>query len=88
LDRGIDHIARGRIRLDELARAAGRDPATITVRVLLIDRDENVNQKLVARYAEAGADQVHLLGSPRPPAATASERAGLDWLQRVAERVL
>jgi alkanesulfonate monooxygenase SsuD/methylene tetrahydromethanopterin reductase-like flavin-dependent oxidoreductase (luciferase family) len=85
---GIAHIARGRARLDELALTAGRDPASITIRVLLINREEMVDQKLITRCADAGADHVQLLGTPRAQEAMASERDGIDWLRRVAERVL
>jgi hypothetical protein len=39
-------------------------------------------------YYAAGADHVQLLGTPRAQNTTGSERAGIDWLRRVAERVL
>jgi hypothetical protein len=47
-----------------------------------------VDPKLITRYADAGADHVQLLGTPRAQEAMASEREGIDWLRRAAERVL
>jgi len=85
---GIEHIAGGRAKLDRLAVDAGRDPASISIRVLLIDRDEKVDQTLIGRYTEAGANHVQLLGTPNLPEAMTSQTAALEWIRRVADRVL
>ncbi len=84
-------IAAGRRRMDELAQAAGRDPATLQITAIIrgpqIDGDigpgQRVDRRLVARYAMAGCDRV-LISLP-----TLLNEADIDGaLGRIAEAVL
>ncbi|MGE0387424.1 MAG: TIGR03619 family F420-dependent LLM class oxidoreductase [Gammaproteobacteria bacterium] len=85
---GVEHIARGREKLDALCREAGRDPASVPISVILTDVRGDVDADLVRRYHQAGAVRVVLLGEKSEPGDFASERAALDWLARRAGRVL
>jgi probable F420-dependent oxidoreductase len=85
---GIEHITWGRARLTKLAAEAGRDPDAIIIRVMLIDRDGSVDKGLIAQYVAAGADHIHLLGSPMPTGILDTDQGALDWLRRLADRVV
>jgi len=73
-----DDIKRGRATLDELARAAGRNPRAIEITIY----GEESDPELLKRYADAGADRAIV----RPP--TTEGEAALTGLERIAERVL
>ena len=73
-----EQIAAGRAAIDELAEAAGRDPAAITITVFGTPPDREV----IARFAAAGASRVII----RLPDTTAS--AALDEIDRIAAAVL
>lgn len=73
-----EQIAAGRAAIDELAEAAGRDPAAITITVFGTPPD----REIIARFAAAGASRVII----RLPDTTAS--AALDEIDRIAAAVL
>lgn len=73
-----EQIAAGRAAIDELAEAAGRDPAAITITVFGAPADREV----IARFAAAGANRAII----RLPDTTAS--AALDEIDRIAAAVL
>ena len=73
-----EQIAAGRAAIDELAEAAGRDPAAISITVFGAPADREV----IARFAAAGANRVII----RLPDTTAS--AALDEIDRIAAAVL
>ena len=73
-----DDIRRGRATLDELADAAGRDPAAIRIVV----SNQAVASDLVERYQEAGADGVTV------NLATQGEKEALEELEEIAEATL
>lgn len=73
-----EQIAAGRAAIDELAEAAGRDPAAISITVFGTPPDREV----IARFAAAGANRVII----RLPDTTAS--AALDEIDRIAAAVL
>lgn len=85
---GIERIARGRDTLDRLCLAAGRDPRSIEITVILADTPEDpLDRRLLESYAAAGADRVSLLQSREAGTVFESEEAAVRWLERVAERV-
>ena len=73
-----EQIAAGRAAIDELAEAAGRDPAAISITVFGTPPD----REIIARFAAAGASRVII----RLPDTTAS--AALDEIDRIAAAVL
>ena len=73
-----EQIAAGRAAIDELAEAAGRDPAAITITVFGTPPD----REIIARFAAAGANRVII----RLPDTTAA--AALDEIDRIAAAVL
>lgn len=86
--KGLEHVAEGREALDSLSKEAGRDPASVTISIILTDVQGDIDADLVRRYHEAGAVRVVLLGSKFDDADLASESSALAWLSRLAERVL
>lgn len=68
-----------RARLDALARAAGRNPATITISVF----GQPADRDLARRYHDAGAERVIV----RPGTAKTEEEMGVE-LERIAGSVL
>jgi alkanesulfonate monooxygenase SsuD/methylene tetrahydromethanopterin reductase-like flavin-dependent oxidoreductase (luciferase family) len=75
---GPEDVQRGRATLDELARAAGRDPASLVISVFGQPPDND----LIDRFEQAGAARVMV----RVP--TADETDSLAELERIAEAVL
>ena len=75
---GPEDVQRGRAALDELARAAGRDPASLVISV----SGQPPDRDLVDRFEQAGAARVMV----RVP--TADETDSLAELERIAEAVL
>jgi len=75
---GPEDVQRGRAALDELARAAGRDPASLVISVFGQPPDND----LIDRFEQAGAARVMV----RVP--TADETDSLAELERIAEAVL
>ena len=73
-----EDIRSARATLNELSKAAGRDPASIEISVV----DVPVDREVIDRFAEAGADRVIV------PVETAGERDSLAQLERIAETVL
>ena len=72
-----EQVREGRQALDDLARAAKRDPASIEISVLTpAERDA------VERFFDAGADRVIV------PVEADGEKESLDALERIAETVL
>lgn len=74
----VEQVKAGRATLDELADAAGRDPAGFQVTVFNVPGDRATLQQ----YAEAGADRV-ILSLPN-----ARETGALDEVDRLAEAAL
>ena len=74
----VEQVKAGRATLDELAEAAGRDPAGFQVTVFNVPGDRNTLQQ----YAEAGADRV-ILSLPN-----AREAGALDEVDKLAEAAL
>ena len=75
---GPEDVQRGRATLDELARAAGRDPASLVISVFGQPPDKD----LIDRFEQAGAARVMV----RVP--TADETDSLAELEKIAEAVL
>jgi probable F420-dependent oxidoreductase len=75
---GPEEVERGRATLDELARAAGRDPASLVVSVF----GQQPDKDLIDRFGQAGAARV-MVTVP-----TANETDSLAELERIAEAVL
>jgi len=73
------NIEAARVRLDTLARQAGRDPAAITVSVF----GQPADRELARRYHDAGAARVIV----RPATCSTEEEMGKE-LTRIAEAVL
>ena len=73
-----EQVKAGRATLDELAEAAGRDPASIQVTVFNVPAERETLQQ----YAEAGADRV-ILSLPN-----AREAGALDEVGKLAEAAL
>ena len=73
-----DDIRAGRAVLDELATAAGRDPASLVISVFGKPADKG----LIDRFEQAGADRV-MISVP-----TADEAESLATLEGIAEAVL
>ena len=73
-----DQVHQGRATLDELAEAAGRDPASIQVSVF----GQPADPDLIARLKESGADRVMMRVE------TAPEGESLADLDRIAKAVL
>ena len=73
-----DDIRRGRATLDELAEAAGRDPASLVISVF----GQPADKELIDGFEQAGAARVMI----RVP--TADEPESLAELDRIAEAVL
>ena len=73
-----EDVAKGRATLDELASAAGRDPASIQVTVF----GQQPDRDLLKRFEEAGADRVTIRLE------TAAEAESLADVERIAEAVL
>ena len=74
----VEQVKAGRATLDELADAAGRDPASFQVTVFNVPAERDTLQQ----YAEAGADRV-ILSLPN-----AREASALDEVDRLAEAAL
>ena len=74
----VEQVKAGRATLDELAEAAGRDPASFQVTVFNVPAERDTLQQ----YAEAGADRV-ILSLPN-----AREAGALDEVDRLAEAAL
>ena len=74
----VEQVKAGRATLDELADAAGRDPASFQVTVFNVPAERDTLQQ----YAEAGADRV-ILSLPN-----AREAGALDEVDRLAEAAL
>ena len=74
----VEQVKAGRASLDELAEAAGRDPASFQVTVFNVAAERDTLQQ----YAEAGADRV-ILSLPN-----AREAGALDEVDRLAEAAL
>ena len=74
----VDQVKAGRAALDELAEAAGRDPASIQVTVFNVAAERDA----LKQYEEAGADRV-ILALPN-----AREAGAVDEVARLAEAVL
>ena len=72
-----EQVQRGRLRLDELSQAVGRDPATIEVSVF----GQPADRDLIRRIEDTGADRV-IISLP-----TADEKESLAHLDRIAEVV-
>jgi alkanesulfonate monooxygenase SsuD/methylene tetrahydromethanopterin reductase-like flavin-dependent oxidoreductase (luciferase family) len=85
---GIEHIADCRSRLDVACRDKGRDPETVSLSVILNDGDGTIDRALIDRYLAVGAARIVLLGSRREDQPFPSDRDALDWLNRLADRVL
>ncbi len=73
-----EDVAKGRATLDELATAAGRDPASIQITVF----GQQPDRDLLRRFEEAGADRVTIRLE------TAPEAESLADVERIAEAVL
>ena len=73
-----EDVAKGRATLDELASAAGRDPASIQITVF----GQQPDRDLLKRFEEAGADRVTIRLE------TAAEAESLADVERIAEAVL
>ena len=73
-----EDLKRGRMALDELAQAAGRDPKSIQVSVF----GQPADRDLIRRFEDAGADRVCI----RLP--TADEKESLAELEKTAGAVL
>ena len=73
-----EDVAKGRATLDELATAAGRDPASIQITVF----GQQPDRDLLKRFEEAGADRVTIRLE------TAAEAESLADVERIAEAVL
>ena len=74
-----EKLAESRATLDRLARAAGRDPAAITISV----HGQPADRDLVRRFHDAGATRVIV----RPPAVKTESEMGTE-LTKIAEAVL
>ena len=74
----VEQVKAGRATLDELAEAAGRDPASFQVTIFNVPGDKDTLQQ----YAEAGADRV-ILSLPN-----AREAGALDEVDKLAEAAL
>ncbi len=73
-----DQVSEGRVTLDRLCDAAGRDPSSIEISVVDVPADLDV----VRTYAEAGASRV-IVGMPEEP-----EGPSLNRLERIAAAVV
>ena len=73
-----EQVTKGRAIIDELAEAAGRDPASIQVSVF----GQPADRGLIKRFEEAGASRVMVR------VATAAEDESLAQLERMAEALL
>ena len=73
-----EQVEQGRAAIDELAEAAGRDPASIQVSVF----GQPADRDLVRRFQEAGADRVMIRLE------TAAEAESLAAMEGIAEAVL
>ena len=71
-------VREGRVRLDELAQAAGRDPSSIQITV----SGQPPDAGLIEEYGEAGADRVIVRLSD------VDEEQSLDEIDRIAKAVL
>jgi probable F420-dependent oxidoreductase len=71
-------VREGRAKLDDLAGASGRDPASIEISVVDLPADRSVIQE----YADAGADRA-IIGLP-----TVGKDESLAELERIAREVL
>lgn len=74
----VEQVKAGRATLDELADAAGRDPASIQITVFNVPAE----RESLAEYAAAGADRV-ILALPN-----AREAGALDEVEKLAGAVL
>ena len=74
----VEQVKAGRATLDELAEAAGRDPASFQVTVFNVAAERETLQQ----YAEAGADRI-ILSLPN-----AREAGALDEVDKLAESAL
>ena len=74
----VEQVKAGRATMDELAEAAGRDPASFQVTVFNVAAERD----LLQQYAEAGADRV-ILSLPN-----AREAGALDEVDKLAEAAL
>ena len=74
----VEQVKAGRAALDELADAAGRDPASIQITAFAVPSDRD----LLAQFAEAGANRaIVMLPNTR-------DAGALDELERIAESAL
>ena len=74
----VEQVKAGRAALDELADAAGRDPASIQITAFAVPSDKD----LLAQFAEAGANRaIVMLPNTR-------DAGALDELERIAESAL
>ena len=74
----VEQVKAGRAALDELADAAGRDPASIQITAFAVPSDKD----LLAQFAEAGANRaIVMLPNTR-------DAGVLDELERIAESAL
>ncbi|MCH8195287.1 MAG: TIGR03619 family F420-dependent LLM class oxidoreductase [Chloroflexi bacterium] len=69
-------IREARVTLDRLAGEAGRDPASISITIYVMDADRDA----VRRYEEAGADRLVAL-----PGRASTEREAIDVMERFGE---
>lgn len=87
-DTGVDRIAKGRAEIEALCAETGRDPASVSITVILADTPEDpVSRQLLDRYQAAGATRISLLQSREASRQFASDEEAVTWLEKVAERV-
>ena len=77
IGRPPEEVSNARIKLNTLAEAAGRDPASITITVTNVP----VNREVIAAYEKAGADRVVL------SLETADKATSFRHLERIAKEV-
>jgi len=77
IGRPPEEVSNARIKLNTLAEAAGRDPASITITVTNVP----VNREVIAAYEKAGADRVVL------SLETADKATSLRHLERIAKEM-
>ena len=77
IGRHPEEVSNARIKLNTLAEAAGRDPASITITVTNVP----VNREVIAAYEKAGADRVVL------SLETADKATSFRHLERIAKEV-
>jgi probable F420-dependent oxidoreductase len=86
---GVDIIARGRSRIEELCHATGRDPTSITISVVLADdTGGEIDRPLIDEYLRAGANRVILLGTFPEGMTFDSDRDAVRRLESIARRTI